>query len=142
MNLNKVDKTWNEFSELKNIGLKYKERKQDNVTQSHYLINYSDEIATFSFIGVLWKSLEDLSTDKTTIIIEFNNRLAMPNFELKISIETVTEFENNILKSLKKFKGNSITLKDNFVRIDTEHIFSTIEEFKLVIEFISKLKTT
>ena len=65
MNLNKIDKTWNEFSKLKNIELKFKERNQDNVIQSHYLINYTNAIATFSFIGMLWKSTEGKSTDKT-----------------------------------------------------------------------------
>jgi hypothetical protein len=39
MNWNKLDKTWNEFSKLKNLELKYKERNQRDVIQSYYLIN-------------------------------------------------------------------------------------------------------
>ena len=83
MDLNKIDKTWNEFSKLENIELKYKERNQGNVIQSHYLINYTNEIATFSFIGILWKSTEGQNTDKTSIIVEFENRLVINNFEFK-----------------------------------------------------------
>ncbi len=150
MNRNKIDKTWNTFSKLKNIELKYKERNQGNVIQSHYLINYTNEVATFSFIGILWKSAEGLNTDKTSIIVEFKNRLAINNFELETtsklkqisSIDNTTEFEKSILKDLKKFDGNSMTLKDNFIRIDAGHIFSDIKEFKLVTDLISKIKTT
>lgn len=148
MNRNKVDKTWNEFSKLKNIELKFKERKQLNVIQSHYLINFTNEIATFSFIGILWKSTEGQTTDNTSIIAEYKNRLDINNFELEttnklssfFSIDNVTDFEKMILKDLKKFNGNSITLKDNFIRIDTNHIFSTVDEFEDVTDLISKIK--
>ncbi|MBN4058108.1 hypothetical protein JYT34_01575, partial [Olleya sp. AH-315-K02] len=75
MNRNKVDKVWNEFSKLKNIDLKYKERNLLHVIESHYLINYTNEVATFSFIGILWKSTEGQNTDKTSIIVEYKNRL-------------------------------------------------------------------
>lgn len=149
MNRNKVDKVWNEFSKLKNIDLKYKERNLLHVIQSHYLINYTNEVATFSFIGILWKSTEGHNTDKTTIIVEYKNRLDINNFELEnsskiksiFSKNKITEFEKSILKKLKKFNGNSITLKDNFIRIDADHIFSTIDEFEHVADLISKLKT-
>lgn len=148
MNLKKTDKTWNDFSKLQNIELKFKERNQGNITQSHYLINYTNDIATFSFIGILWKSTEGPNTDKTSIIVEFENRLAINNFELKssskkksfFSRDKTPKFEKDILKSLKKFGGNTMTLKDNFIRIDTDHIFSTIEEFNHVLDLISKLK--
>lgn len=150
MNLNKIHQTWNAFSELKNIELKYKERQQGDVTQSHYLINYTNNIATFSFIGMLRKSSEGLNSDKTSIIVEFENKLAINNFELKpsnkkrslFSRDKTPKFEKNILKSLKKFDGNMITLKDNFIRIDTNHIFSTIEEFKYVSDLVSHIKTS
>ena len=143
MNLNKIEETWNAYSKLKNIDLKFKERNQGNVIQSHYLINYSNEIATFSFIGIIWKSAEGQNTDKTSIIVEFNNRLALNNFELKTGNnlkEELTVFENGILKDLKEFDANNITLKDNFIRIDTDHIFSSIEEFKLVEGITLKIK--
>ncbi len=150
MNLNKVNKVWNEFSKLKNIELKYNERKLPHVIQSHYLINYTNEVATFSFIGILLKSTEGHNTDKTSIIVEYKNRLDINNFELEntskiksiFSKNKITEFEKSILKKLKKFNGNSITLKDNFIRIDADHIFSTIDEFEHVTNLISKLKTT
>ena len=150
MNSNKVNKTWNEFSTLKNIELKYKERNQGNVIQSHYLINYTNEAATFSFIGILTKSTDGSTTDKTSIIVEFENRLKMKNFEFQplsksqssISKGKTTEFEISVLESLENFNGNSITLKDNFIKIDTDHIFSSIEEFELVSELISKIKNT
>ncbi|MCH7524075.1 MAG: hypothetical protein IIC74_03445 [Bacteroidetes bacterium] len=150
MNWNKVDKVWNEFSKLKNIDLKYKERNLLNVIQSLYLINYTNEVATFSFIGILWKSTEGHNTNKTSIIVEYENRLDINNFEFEnsskiksiFSKNKITEFEKNILKKLKKFNGNSITLKDNFIRIDADHIFSTIDEFEHVTDLISKLKTT
>ena len=82
MNWNKLDKTWNEFSKLKNLELKYKERNQRDVIQSYYLINQTNEVATFSFIGILWKPTEGQNTDKRTIIVEFKNRLDINNFEL------------------------------------------------------------
>ncbi len=150
MNLNKIEETWKEYSKLKNIELKFKERNQGNVIQSHYLINYTNEIATFSFIGILWKSAEGQNTDKTSIIVEFENRLAIKNFEFKtsnklkdsLSKDKSTDFEKSILKDLEKFDANNITLKDNFIRMDTNHIFSTIEDFNLVSDLILKLKTT
>ena len=150
MNLKKIDKTWKAFSNLQNIELQFKERQQGNVTQSHYLINYTNTIATFSFIGMLRQSSEGPNTDKTSIIVEFENRLAINNFELKPSIkkksffsrDKTPKFKKNILKSLKKFGGNSITLKDNFIRIDTDYIFSTIEDFNHVSDLISDIKTT
>jgi len=149
MNLNKVDKAWNEFSKFNNIDLKYKERSLGDVVQSNYLINYTNEVATFSFIGMLSKSTEGKNTDKTSIIVEYENRLSINNFELENTNQTkslfsedkTTEFEKSILKNLKKFNGNNITLKDNFIRIDTDHIFSTIDEFEFVEDLISKLKT-
>ena len=136
--------------DLKNIDLKYKERKLLHVIESHYLINYTNEVATFSFIGILWKSTEGQNTDKTSIIVEYKNRLDINNFELEnsskiksiFSKNKITEFEKSILKKLKKFNGNSITLKDNFIRIDADHIFSTIDEFEYVTDLISTLKTT
>ena len=110
MNWNKLDKTWNESSKLKNLELKYKERNQGDVIQSHYLINQTNEVATFSFIGILWKSIEGQNTDKRTIIVEFKNRLDINNFELEITSEQksilsedkTTEFKKSILKDLKK----------------------------------------
>jgi len=143
MNWNKVDEIWNEFSKLNNIDLKYKERSLPHVIQSTYLINYTNEVATFSFIGIVSKSAEGNDTDKTSIIVEYNNRLGIENFELKnTNKDNKTDFEKRILKKLKTFKGNSITLKDNFIRIDTDHIFSTIDEFELVTDLVLKLKTT
>jgi len=143
MNWNKVDEIWNEFSKLNNIDLKYKERSLPHVIQSTYLINYTNEVATFSFIGIVSKSAEGNDTDKTSIIVEYNNRLGIDNFELKnTNKDNKTDFEKRILKKLKTFKGNSITLKDNFIRIDTDHIFSTIDEFELVTDLVLKLKTT
>jgi|GEM_PF-2853838 len=150
MDSNKVNKTWNEYSKLKNIELKYKERNQLNVIQSHYLINYTNEVATFSFIGILTKSTDGNTTDKTSIIVEFENRLEINNFEFQtinklksiISKDKTTEFETSILKNIEKFNGNSITLKDNFIKIDTDHIFSSIDEFEHVSELISKIKST
>lgn len=145
MNLNKIEETWNAYSKLKNIELKFKERNQGNLIQSHYLINYTNEIATFSFIGILWKSSEGQDTDKTSIIVEFNNRLAINNFDIKTSDhskEVLTEFENSILKDLEGFDANSITLKDNFIRLDTNHIFSTMENFNLVEGLVLRIKTT
>ena len=145
MDLNLIDKTWNAFSMLKNIELIYKERTQGNIVQSHYLINYTNEIATFSFIGMLWKSSEGENTDKTSIIVEFENRLAIDNFEFKtasIEKDKMSEFQKNILENLRKFEGNSITLKGNFIRIDTDTIFSTINEFNSVTDLILKIKTT
>ena len=149
MKIEKIEKTWDEFSKLKNIELKFKERNQGKVIQSHYLINYTSEVASFMFIGILWKSTEGQNTDKTSIIIEFKNRLAINNFELKttrnqnsmLSTDKTVEFEKSVLNKLKKFNGNSITLKDNFVRIDTNQIFSTIDEFNYVTELISMVKT-
>lgn len=148
MNLNKVDKVWNEFSKLNSVDLKHKERSLADVIQSNYLINYTNEIATFSFIGMLSKSAAGKITDKTSIIVEYINRLDISNFELKntneindsLSKDLTTDFEKRILKKLKTFKGNSITLKHNFIRIDTDHIFSTLEEFEHVTELISELK--
>jgi len=150
MNWNKVDKVWNEFSKLNNIDLKYKERSLSDVVQSNYLINYTNEVATFSFIGILSKSNEGNNTDKTSIIVEYKNRLGINNFELEntrkikslFSKHKTTEFEKNLLRKLKKFNGDSITLKDNFIRIDAGHIFSTINEFEHVADLISNLKTT
>ena len=99
---------------------------------------------------VLSKSAEGHITDKTAIIVEYINRLDINNFELKntskikslLSKDITTDFEKHILKKLKTFKGNSITLKGNFIRIDTNDIFSTIDEFEHVVDLISKLKTT
>lgn len=150
MNRNKVDKVWNEFSKLNNIDLKYKERSLRDVIQSNYLINYTNELATFSFIGILSKSTDGNSTDKTSIIVEYENRLNIDNFELKntneikslINKDETTGFEKSLLKKLEKFNGNSITLKDNFIRIDAGHIFSSIEEFEHVSDLILKLKMT
>lgn len=150
MNLTIIAKTWNAFSILKNIELIHKERTVQNVVQSHYLINYTDKVATFSFIGMLWKSTEGKNTDKTSIIIEFEHRLDLNNFEFKRSTkeknisseEKTNEFEKDILENLKKIKGNSITLKDNFIRIDTDHIFSTIDDFNYVTDLILKIKNT
>ncbi len=150
MNLNKVNKVWHAFSKLKNTELKYKERNQGSLIQSHYLINYTNEVATFSFIGMLTKSAEGQNTDKTSIIVEFENRLEINNFELEttsklksvFSKDKATEFEKGILKTLKKFDGNSITLNDNFIRIDTDYIFSSTDEFEHVADLISKIKTT
>lgn len=149
MNLNNVDKVWNEFSKLNNIDLKFKERSILQVTQSHYLINYTNEVATFSFIGMLSKSLDGNNTNKTSIIIEYKDRLNIADFELEsaskisgvFSGDKTTEFEKNLLKDLQKFNGKNITLKGEFVRIDTEHIFTTISEFKHVVDLVSKLKT-
>jgi hypothetical protein len=148
LNLNKVDKVWNEFSKLNNIALKFKERSILQVTQSHYLINYTNEIATFSFIGMLSKSPDGNNTNKTSIIIEYKDRLNITEFELestsKISSvfpgNNTTEFEKNLLKDLQKFNGKNITLKGEFVRIDTEHIFTTISEFEHVADLTAKLK--
>ena len=151
MDLNKVNEIWNEFSKSQNIELKYKERKIANTIQSHYLINYTNKIATYSFIGILSRSDNGHNTDKTSIIVEFENRLDIDNFEFIItdndnnitSDNRKIEFEKNILKkSIEKFKGNSITLKDNFIKIDTDHIFSNIDEFESVIELISEIKST
>ena len=150
MNLKKINKTWNAFSKLQNIELKFKERNQGNVTQSHYLINYTNDIATFSFIGILWKSEKGPNTDKTSIIVEFENRLDLNNFELEstsklkriLSRNKTTPFEKSISRHLNKFRGKSIALKDNFIRIDADHIFSTIEGFKHVEGLISMIKTT
>jgi len=149
MNRNKVNKVWNEFSKLNNIDLKYKERSLRDMIQSNYLINYTNEVATFSFIGILSKSIEGNNTDKTSIIVEYKNRLDINNFDLKntnkikslFSKDKATDFEKNLLKKLKLFKGNNITLKDNFIRIDTDHIFSTIDDFEHVTDLVSKLKT-
>jgi len=149
MNWNKVDKAWNEFSKLNKIDLKYKERKLLDVVQSNYLINYTNEVATFSFIGILSKSTEGNNTDKTSIIVEYKNGLDINNFDLKntnkikslFSKDKATDFEKRLLKKLKLFKGNNITLKDNFIRIDTDHIFSTIKDFEHVTDLVSKLKT-
>jgi len=149
MNRNKVNKVWNEFSKLNNIDLKYKERSLRDMIQSNYLINYTNEVATFSFIGILSKSTEGNNTDKTSIIVEYKNRLDINNFDLKntnkikslFSKDKATDFEKNLLKKLKLFKGNNITLKDNFIRIDTDHIFSTIDDFEHVTDLVSKLKT-
>ena len=148
MNLNKVDEVWNEFSKLNNVDLKHKERSLANVTQSNYLINYTSEVATFSFIGMLSKSAEGHYTDRTSIIVEYQSRLGIDNFELKnidemkdlLSENITTDFGKRIFKKLKTFKGNSITLKHNFIRIDTDHIFSTLEEFEHVTDLISELK--
>ena len=150
MNWNKIDKTWNEFSKLNNIELKYKERNQGKIIQSHYLINYTNEVATFSFIGIILKPIEGQNTYKTSVIVEFKNRLDIDNFELETNSklkgvlrnDKTTEFEKSILKNLKKFDGNSITLIDNFIRIDADHIFSTLDEFKHVTDLTSKIKTT
>jgi len=149
MDLNKVDEIWNGFSKSQNIELKYKERKIGGTIQSHYLINYTNEIATYSFIGILSRSDDGHNTDKTSIIVEFENRLDIDNFEFKItdniknnSDDHKIEFEKNILKSIEKFKGKSITLKDNFIKIDTDHIFSNIDEFENIIELISEIKST
>lgn len=144
MNLNKIEETWNAYSKLKNIELKFKERNQGNVIQSHYLINYTNEIATFSFIGILWKSAEGQNTDKTSIILEFNNRLVISNFEIKTENNLkgeLTVFENSIIKDMEALDANSITLKDNFIRLDTNHIFSTMEDFNLVEDLVLKIKT-
>ena len=150
MNKNKVDNVWNEFSKLNNIELKHKERTLNNVIQTNYLINYTNEVATFSFIGMVSKSVEVNDTDKTSIIVEYKNRLDIENFELKDtsntkdlpSIDKTTDIEKRILKMLKPFNGNSFTLRDNFIRIDTDHIFSTIDEFEHVTDLILKLKKT
>jgi len=150
MNWNKIDAVWNEISKLNNVELKYKERSINQVTQSHYLINYTNEIAIFSFIGILSKSAEGQNTDKTSIIVEYKNRLDINKFELKnireeknmLPNDNTTEFEKRILKMLNKFNGNSITLKDHFIRIDTDNIFSTKDDFENVTDLIYKLKST
>ncbi len=109
------------------------------------LINYTNEIASFSFTGIIWKSNESKNTDKTSIIIEFEDRLNINNFELKnisdLPIEDVPEFEKNLIKTLISFEANNIALKDNFIRIDTNYIFSTIQEFEDVTDLISRLKS-
>jgi len=150
MDLNNVNEIWNEFSKSQNIELKYKERNLGEVIQSHYLINYTNKVATYSFIGILCKSNEGPDTNKTSIIVEFENRLTIDNFEFKItdSINNVNsnehkiEFEKNILKSIQKFNGKSITMKDNFIKIDTDHIFSNLDEFEHVTNLVSKIKST
>ena len=98
---------------------------------------------------MLSKSADGQSTDKTSIIIEYQNRLSIDNFEFKnitlikdsLSKDITSDFEKDILKKLKTFKGNSIILRDNFVRIDTDHIFSTMEEFEHVTKLIAELKS-
>ena len=148
INWNKEDNVWNEFSKLNNIDLKYKERTLNNVIQTNYLINYTNEIATFSFIGMVSKSAEGNNTDKTSIIVEYKNRLNIENFEIKNASNTKdlpsndnsTDIKKRILKMLQPFKGNSFTLRDNFIRIDTDRIFSTIDEFEHVTDLIVKLK--
>jgi hypothetical protein len=142
MKTNTIEETWNAFSKLKNTELKYKERKQGDVTQAHYLINYSTEVATFSFIGIVFKSNEvSKNSDKTSIIIEFKNPLAITNFDIKINLEVsqneTSEFEKSLLNSLKIFNGNSITLNNPFIRIDTDCIFSTVESFEQVESLVN-----
>tara|TARA_R110002051_G_scaffold323467_1_gene417185 strand:+ start:723 stop:1166 length:444 start_codon:yes stop_codon:yes gene_type:complete len=144
MNLDTVDKIWNEFSTLKNTELKYRERKQGTVTQAHYLINYTDNLATFSFIGILMKSADGKNSNKTSIIIEFENRLSIDNFDFKSS-KNLSEidnssFEKKILAQIKKIGGNSITLKDNFIRLDTDAIFSSLDDFYFVVDLVLELK--
>tara|TARA_R110001606_G_scaffold135548_2_gene272663 strand:+ start:6882 stop:7325 length:444 start_codon:yes stop_codon:yes gene_type:complete len=144
MNLDTVDKIWNEFSTLKNTELKYKERKQGTVTQALYLINYTDNLATFSFIGILMKSADGKNSNKTSIIIEFENRLSIDNFDFKSS-KNLSEldnssFEEKILAQIKKIGGNSITLKDNFIRLDTDAIFSSLGDFHFVVDLVLELK--
>jgi hypothetical protein len=142
MNLDHITKIWNDFSKLKEVELKHKERTIQDSTQSNYLINYTDEVATFSFIGMLSKSNKGENTDKTSVIVEYKNRLSIPNFEFIKSTDCGSDFEKNILKLINQFNGNSITLRDEFIRIDTEHIFSSINEFELVTDLISELKKT
>tara|TARA_R110002049_G_scaffold158389_1_gene323295 strand:- start:201 stop:644 length:444 start_codon:yes stop_codon:yes gene_type:complete len=144
MNLDTVDKIWNEFSTLKNTELKYKERKQGTVTQAHYLINYTDNLATFSFIGILMKSADGKNSNKTSIIIEFENRLSIDNFDFNSS-KNLSEldnssFEKKILAQIKKIGGNSITLKDNFIRLDTDTIFSSLDDFHFVVDLVLEIK--
>ncbi|WP_026777589.1 hypothetical protein [Polaribacter sp. Hel_I_88] len=144
MNLNTIDKVWNEFSILKKTVLKYNERKQGALTQAHYVINYTDELATYSFIGILIKSADGKNTNKTSIIIEFENRLAIDNFDFKasnISSEVDnSSFEIKILAQINNVGGNSITLKDNFIRLDTDAIFSSLDDFYFVVDLVKEFK--
>lgn len=149
MDLNKVEKVWNEFSEINNAEFEYKERELFDVIQSNYIINYTNELAIFSFIGMLSKSTKGNNTNKTSIIIEYLDKLDVDNFEFQNSgkleslfvVGETTDLEKNILKSLNKFNGRSITLKNNFVRIDTNTIFSTLDEFQYVLDLTSTLKS-
>ncbi len=140
MNLDHINKIWSRFSAVKQTELKHKERTINNAIQSNYLINYTDELATFTFIGMLSKSSQGHITDKTSIIVEFNNRLNIQNFEIHKTNEINSEFERRLLNQLDKFNGHNITLKDEFIRIDTEHIFSSIDEFEQVTDLIFTLK--
>ncbi len=148
MDKNKIEKIWNEFSKSKNIEFDYKERNLSGTIQSRYLVIYSTEIAIYNFIGMLSTTADGQMTDKTSIIIEYKSRLDVNDFEYTninkeenaLSKNEASEFEQNILKKLEKFNGNSIELKNSFIRIDANHIFSTLDQFEQIIDLATQIK--
>ena len=146
MDSKKVDSVWNEFADLKNVELKFQERNRNQIQQSNYLVNYTDDIAIYSFIGILTKSDDGTSSDKTSIIIEFLARLAIDNFELEVKskfksfFSSSNDLEKIISKSLRKLNGKNFTFKENFIRIDVDYIFSSKEAFEIITDLVSKIK--
>ena len=44
------------------------------------------------------------------------------------------------LLDLRKFNSKKFTFKENFIRIDADHIFSSREEFETVTDLVLKIK--
>lgn len=139
-----IQQVWDEFSKQKNIQLKSKDRTQAGTTQTHFLVNYTNEIATISFIGMLSETHKEKSFGTTTILLEFNEWLNMKDFELtreKSFIKSLTwvtksAFDKQLLTVLKLINGTSISLKDNIVRLDIKHIFKSKGEFAKIEELV------
>jgi hypothetical protein len=69
-------------------------------------------------------------------------RLTIDDFELEVKsklkslFSNSSELEKNISKSLRKCKGKNFTFKENFIRIDADHTFSSQEEFEVVTDLV------
>lgn len=70
------------------------------------MFNYTDDIAIYSFIGILIKSKYGISTDKTSIVVEFLDRLSLDNFELEVKSKLKSFFSKS--SELEKVISDSV----------------------------------
>ena len=142
MDLSKITTVWTDYAKHLKIELIHKERTVNDVTQTQYAINYTNATEFFSWIAFSQQSAEK-NTGITSVIIELKDKLNLDNFKIETTtpIENPSEFEIKILDALKTFKGTAISQNNTFLKIDTQHIFDTKEEFEAVKNLLAELKT-